>query len=193
MNRISILTLIMAGILTSASAQVMHGPVVGVNFANVAGDDAKDNSMITSFHAGWFIDFLLNEKITIQPQLIYSGKGTDFEHEDKTLPLHLNYIEVPVWFRYNLNHGFHFDLGPYAAFLVSATLDGNKEMNGDKISDGYKTMDFGGAAGIGDELGNGLGFVLSYQLGFSNIADFEGGDLSNNSICFSFSYTLGKK
>ncbi|HEX5003176.1 MAG TPA: porin family protein [Bacteroidia bacterium] len=193
MKKAFILILFVAGILTSASAQVMHGPVAGVNFANVAGDDAKDNSMITGFHAGWFVNFRLAEKITLQPQATFSVKGTDFDLGDKTLPLKFYYIEVPVLARYHFGNGLHFDLGPYAAFLMSATLDGNSEFNNEKISDGYKSTDFGGVAGVGYELSNGLGFLLSYHLGLSNIADYEDGDLTNNSIGLSVSYTFGAK
>jgi opacity protein-like surface antigen len=176
----------------STSAQLSHGPVAGLNLANVGGDDAEDNSMLIGFHVGWGVNFNLTESISLQPQLLYSVKGAKLDTGDDDAPFALSYIEIPIWGRYNLESGLHFDFGPYIGFLMGAKFDGESEDGaGNKYKDNYTGTDFGIGVGAGYELESGLGFALNYNLGLSNIADYEGGDLTNNVIKFSISYTLG--
>jgi len=181
---------------STAFAQITHGPVAGVNIANLSGDSTDDPSSLISFHAGWFVNLDVTENITIQPQLLYSGKGAKSKLGDKEIPFALNYIEIPIWGRYNLESGLHFDFGPYIGFLMGAKVDGESEFTFGtqtvKYKDSYKSTDFGVGFGLGYELESGLGFAANYNLGLSNISDTENGDLKNNVIKVSVSYTLGK-
>jgi len=181
---------------TASNAQLTHGPVAGFNFANVSGDDAKDNSMRISFHIGYGVNIHATDNISIQPQLLFSSKGAKFDTGNDKISYNLNYIEVPIWGRYNLESGLHFDFGPYIGFLMGATVDGDSEFDFGgttyKVKDNYKSTDFGVGFGLGYELENGLGIAANYNLGLSNIADYENGDLKNNVIKLSLSYTLGK-
>ena len=122
---------------------------------------------------------------------MYSGKGTKLDVADETANLNLNYLEVPIWGRYNLESGLHFDLGPYIAFLMGAKFDGESEIGDEKVKDSYTSTDFGVGFGLGYELESGLGFAANYNLGLANISDSDDGDLTNNLIKFSISYRLG--
>ena len=184
---------VIAAANTASNAQMTHGPVAGLNLANVGGDDAENNSMRISFHIGYGVGFNLTDNISLNPQLLYSSKGAKYDAGDEDAPLSLNYIELPIWGRYNLESGLHFDFGPYIGFLMSAKYDGESEFpGGEKVKDNYTGTDFGVGFGLGYELESGLGFAANYNLGLSNIADYEGGDLKNNLIKISLSYTLGK-
>ena len=187
---------VIAAANTASNAQMTHGPVAGLNLANVSGDDVQDNSMRISFHIGYGVGFNLTDNISLNPQLLYSSKGAKFSAGDEDAPLNLNYIELPIWGRYNLESGLHFDFGPYIGFLMGVTFDGESEYDNGfetvKYKDSYKGTDFGVGFGLGYELESGLGFAANYNLGLSNISDSEDGDLKNNLIKISLSYTLGK-
>ena len=176
----------------TVNAQMTHGPVAGANIANLSGDDADDTSTLFGFHLGWFVNFDVTDNITVQPQVLYSGKGANIEILGEDFPLNLNYIEIPIWGRYNLESGLHFDFGPYIGFLMGAKLDGESEIGDTKVKDSYTGTDFGIGIGLGYELESGLGFAANYDMGLSNIADYDDGDLKNTNIRISVSYTLGK-
>ncbi|HEX5003019.1 MAG TPA: porin family protein [Bacteroidia bacterium] len=181
---------------TASKAQLTNGPLFGANFANFSGDDAKDNSMRISFHIGYEVNIPATDNISIHPQLLFSSKGAKFDDGTDKIPYNLNYIEVPIWGRYNLENGLHFDFGPYIGFLMGVTVDGESEyQNGNathKFKDDYKSTDVGIGFGLGYEFKTPLGIAVNYNLGLSNIADYEGGDLKNSLIKISLSYTLGK-
>jgi opacity protein-like surface antigen len=178
-------------------AQLTHGPVGGVNLANVTGDFDEDNTMLVNFHVGWGVNFDVTDAITIQPQLLYSGKGTKVDVGDG-FNMNLNYLVIPIWGRYNLESGLHFDFGPYIGFLMGVKVDGESEFenpfNGEttKYKDSFKSTDFGLGFGLGYELESGLGFAANYSLGLSSVSDDDDADSKTNVIKISVSYTLGK-
>ncbi len=177
---------------STANAQLKHGPVAGISLANQSGD-VENNKMLFAFHAGWFVNFDVTDNISIAPQLLYSAKGCKIDPDQgDAFNINLNYIEIPIWGRYNLESGLHIDFGPYIGFLMSAKWDGEDKFGDTDIKDFYTGTDFGLGFGLGYELESGLGFAANYNLGLSNIADSDDGDLKNQVIKVSLSYTLGQ-
>lgn len=61
---------------TSSSNEAQFGVKGGVNFSNIYNEEVDDNNMLTSFNAGVYAAFPLNDFIAIQPEILYSQKGS---------------------------------------------------------------------------------------------------------------------
>lgn len=96
------------GVLFTACsfAQIGLGIKGGVNFANLSGTDAPPNSKtLMGFAAGGYLEISLPLLFTIQPEILYSQKGTTFDQgffgvNIKTTEK-LNYLEIPVLVKYS--------------------------------------------------------------------------------------------
>ncbi|MBN2858332.1 MAG: PorT family protein [Candidatus Delongbacteria bacterium] len=126
-------------VLTSQiSDPIMWGIKGGINFAELKGDHFNDpeNTYNTGIVIGLFSEKPVNDSFSIQWELLYTMKGVSMNYTEKdsdefseyTLEyeatLNLNYIEIPVSFRFKMpaGSGFvpSFYAGGSAAFNVSA-------------------------------------------------------------------------
>ena len=116
---------------SGAFAQIRVGVKAGGNlstitkFCNSGNKDWLDKAkMKFGFHAGAFLDFVFNERLSLQPELLYSAQGTDFTaHYSGELHsgcISLGYINVPVLLKINIAEGLSAEIGPQIGFLVSA-------------------------------------------------------------------------
>ncbi len=130
----------------------------GVNFSNMYTDDVDDENVLTSFNAGFYSVFPINDFIAIQPELLYSRKGAELVYNnafaDGTAKFKLDYIELPVLLKLNLTENFNVHVGPYAAYLVNAKVTNETENGTFDFEDNYDTNDFqkfdaGISAGVG--------------------------------------------
>jgi hypothetical protein len=104
----------------------------GVNLANVSVTNngrVDDANMLTSYHLGLGVNLPLSEGLSLQPSLLYTGKGAKTEYGQPTGALYIkstskpHYIELPV----NLVGKIPLDeytriyigAGPYAAMGIS--------------------------------------------------------------------------
>ena len=60
-------------------ADVKFGVKGGMNLANIVGDDAGDANNYVGFNAGFFVEIPITNKLTFQPELIYSAQGSKSE------------------------------------------------------------------------------------------------------------------
>jgi hypothetical protein len=176
-----------------ASAQVKFGPIAGLNVSDVSGDVNSDGMLIGA-HLGGFVNLGITDFLMIEPQLLFSMKGAKGSGDD----LRMNWIEVPIWLRYEMESGLNFNAGPYIGLLLSADAGGD-------VKDGFKSTDFGFGAGLGYQMSGGLGFHLNYNFGLSNIGEdisvtvpFVGTitqevDAKTSCLKLSVSYMLGGK
>lgn len=56
--------------------KVSVGAKVGLNLANIIGDDAGNTNIYVGFNAGLFFEIPVTEKLSIQPELLYSTQGS---------------------------------------------------------------------------------------------------------------------
>ncbi len=85
--------------MISVNAQeVKFGVKAGVNFASL-GADAEDVKARTSIHFGAMAEFMLSDKFSIQPELVYSAQGTKFDDSDD-LVTKLDYLNLPILAKY---------------------------------------------------------------------------------------------
>lgn len=181
MKKIILSVLAVVAISLQAQAQTPDfklGAKAGVNFANLsdAGFDGK-----TAFHVGVVGEFFINDKFSVQPEILYSSQGAKFKNslpefnESFESKITLDYIQIPIMAKYNLWEGLNVQVGPQVGFLTKAESDFT-EVTEDTTTKGVEdikndsnTVDFGLNFGLGYELGMGVFFDARYNLGLTNV------------------------
>lgn len=173
---------------TDSVAQIKFGPVAGVNFNDMTGDVDSDG-MLIGFHIGALVNFGIGDFLMIEPQVLYSTRGAKGKDDN----LNLDYIEIPIWVRYQMSGGLNFNAGPYAGIMIGAKA-------GDvDLDDRYKSTDFGLGFGIGYQTSGGLGFAANYSQSLGNVGEDYNNifgqqvsfEAKNTCIKLTLSYTLG--
>ncbi|MCX2681478.1 porin family protein [Galbibacter sp. EGI 63066] len=168
-------------VFVSQAQEVKFGVKAGINIANLTGAD-EDIDARTSLHIGGVVEFPFSEKFALQPELLFSSQGAKVSESEEgnsyERKLKLNYLNIPVMAKLYLTKGFSLEAGPQAGFLLSAkdkweATFGTSESYEDDIKDQLKEIDLSFNFGLGYKLENGLFFSGRYNLGFSDISDFE--------------------
>jgi len=139
----------------------------GLNISDISGING-DNRL--SGHVGLFLHSRLNANWAIQPEILYSGQGQQYDvpfNEDRTIAL--SYIQIPVMFQFYPVKQFYVEAGPYLGFLLSAN---DKESDGDnkvEVDSYYKKVDAGISFGAGFYVTRMLGFYARYNAGLADI------------------------
>ncbi len=158
-----VLLLLTTGIV---NAQVEPGAKIGikagVNLSNYYVHDVSDQDLKTSFHAGIFFKSPINDRVSLQPEVLFSQKGSTLHYNNVfasgTLDLTTNYIDVPILFRFDLVPGFYITAGPYVSFLINATVkdadpNGSTKFEDELDRSDFNEFDWGVAGGLGFEIG----------------------------------------
>ena len=168
---------------SSANQSVKFGAKAGVNFSDITGDDVDSFKGLTSFHVGAVAEFPISDSFSVQPELLYSAQGSDYEEDSFSGSVKADYLNIPVMAKFYVGEGFSVEAGPQVGFLMSAK---DEYDDGDEdIKDFLKGTDFGVNLGVGYTLDSGLNFGARYNLGLSNVNDsddLDGGAEYKNSV-----------
>ncbi len=147
----------------------------GINLSNLYVNDVGDENVKLGGNAGLLVKIPITKGISIQPEVLYSMKGTQLNYNNLLFGsgkyrFNLDYIETPLLLVFNVARNFNIHAGPYAAFLLSAkvkdvnsngTVRGATELN----KNNFNSIDYGAAAGIGFDIDNAtLGARYNYGL-----------------------------
>lgn len=173
--------------IVCTNAQASFGVKAGVNFASIRGDNTDDISGRTSFAGGLYAELPMSGEFTFQPELLYSGQGAEFTGIEGDETFKLDYLNVPLMFKYYVSEGFNVQAGPQIGFLLSAKAD---EVN---TYDFMTNIDFGLNFGLGYKLESGINIEARYNLGLSNIWEtyYYGSDAIVNNKNGVWQITLG--
>lgn len=176
----------------------------GLNVANqnYSGDGAPSPSSIIGFQIGGFVEVKIAEKISIQPELLYSTQGSKFNmvvnndgtDYDTENTFKLSYINIPVMFKYYATNKFSLEAGPQIGFLVDSKL--KTDVLGQSVTQDaknlFESIDFGLNIGANYDFTKKISAGVRYNLGLTNVMKTESGDNSEvkNSV---FSLSLGYK
>ncbi len=172
-----ILTAFMAATTLSVKAQQISGGIKGgLTMSNlyIEGDDIDDENARFGFHAGLFSQFMFYETVGIQPELIYTTKGTEAVYRgwvDQTVNFNLSYIELPVFLVFRPGEVLEFHVGSYAGLLINSNIEYSGAINGyDEINrDNFNTLDYGVGAGVALTFGI-VETGMRYNLGLRKLA-----------------------
>lgn len=169
----------------SASEQttIKLGLKGGFNFSDLNESGLKTR---TDLHIGGVMEIFVNNNFSIQPELMYSSQGAR-EEEDTPFgrfeaKMKINYINVPVMFKYYVRNGFSIQAGPQIGFVVSSKLSTDiVPVDNIDLKSITNSVDFGFNMGLGYEFSQGLFFDARYNFGLTNTlqpikgSDFDGG------------------
>lgn len=167
------------------------GPKVGYNNSKLEGKNFSDfhnNNSINGYHIGLFAELRFN-KIAIQPEVFYSSKGGQWvttnseqliEHD-----FNLNYIDVPLIFKYYLTNGIAIEAGPQAGFLTNS---GMKFSDLNPESPKFNDFDFSVNVGISINLPLHLMLSARYNAGLTEVIDHQEVDWKNRVMKLSLAY-----
>jgi len=161
---------------TSIFAQhVQFGLKGGVNISNFNNDANIPTSSLTGFHLGGLAHIHFTKSLALQPEIVYSTQGAQFEDGTKSK---VNYVNVPVLGQYMFGDGFRVQTGPQLGiFTNSKSITAGTETNIDRSN--YKTTDFGWVFGASYVSHSGLGVDARYNLGLTDITPKNPVDYKN--------------
>ncbi len=163
---------IFAFVNANAQGEFRIGFKGGVNIASVGGDNTFGVGSFgsrTGFHIGGLVEIPISEKISIQPELLYSMKGSNYDFSSGDTDIKLDYIDVPILGKYHIIEGLSGEFGPVIGVLVKADADDGDETV--DIKEFYKSTDIGLAIGASYRLPMGVFFSLRYNKGLTDIND----------------------
>jgi hypothetical protein len=180
------------GFTSAASAQefVYFGAKGGVNFTNMSSDGFDDEKMQTGFHLGLVSEIPLNDRFSLQPEVLYATQGTEanrtFAGQNFNGEYRLDYIQVPVLAKLYLIDGLSIEAGPSFNFLVEEEYNFESDLaDGEFDPEAGSAFEFGGAIGASYKFNNGFFASARYTQGFTDVFDSENWDddaVKNNGI-----------
>ena len=158
----------------------------GLNLSNLYVNDVKDENMKVGFNAGIFAKIPVTKGFSIQPELLYTQKGSKLTYDNVfgsgEYRYNLNYVELPLAAVFNIAKNFNLHVGGYASYLVSANikqLKDNGDINtiADLKADDFHRFDYGLLGGLGVDVQN---FTIGarYNYGLHEVG--KPGNLSGN-------------
>lgn len=166
-----------------SKAQVLsYGIKGGLNFSNF-----RDGSLsgfqfetATNYHFGLFTELKVLSNLYLQPELLYSTVGAQFNRVGFDVKNQLGYISIPVLAKVYVNDdNLSIEVGPQFSFLAS-------ERN--RIGTETEDYEFGIVAGLGFRLTDMFYIQGRYVLGMSDIK--QNSDIKNSVIQLSLGIYL---
>jgi hypothetical protein len=140
----------------------------GVNVYTIKNDNNTSFDPKVNFHIGLLGHFHISDQFALQPEIVYSAQGAQYQAAGQDVKLNLSYINVPLLFQYMFDNGFRLQAGPQIGFLASAKTEIND--NSTNRKDDFESIDVG--LGIGASYVNpssNFGLDIRYNAGLSNI------------------------
>lgn len=198
MKKIAITFLLWITSITSfAQTQVAVGLKGGLNFSNLEISPASSSfTNLTNYHLGIFT-LIRVKKIGIQPELLLSKQGGSTNFLGQEANINVDYINLPIVFKWYVSNGFNIQAGPQFGFLSDAKKDFFVAVNGNIVSkskvdlnNAIQSNDFGFIFGLGVDAPFGLSIEGRYCLGTSNIDKQPNSSIKNRVIQLSIGYKI---
>jgi Outer membrane protein beta-barrel domain len=148
----------------------------GLNVSNLYIDNVNDENARFGFNGGLYGQILSTETFAIQPELLFSTKGSQADYGgiiNSTVRFNLNYLDLPVLAVIKLGPSAEIHAGAYASYLLSANInyEGNVGTGTERLDrDQFKTFDYGLVGGLGLNFG-AVQIGARYNYGLVKLAD----------------------
>jgi hypothetical protein len=207
MKKILLSVFCSGAIATATNAQMIIGPELGLNMANMSVKTAG-SSVTTSMKAGLAIgaslNFGLTDNLFLQPGLFYLMNGCKAKVPVPTggtvdADFNVSTIQIPINVQYMLGEAgenrFFFGVGPYLGYNIGAKMKSGSnsstvDVGTDKAKDGLKPMDFGAGINVGYLLASNWFVRVHYQFGFANLDPIS--DADNSKKASALGITVGR-
>jgi hypothetical protein len=164
-------------------AQMRAGVKGGLNVSNLYVDEVDDENARFGFNLGFYGQILSSDVFAIQPELLFSTKGSKIEYGgnffDQTVKYNLSYLDLPVLAVFKLGEDAEIHVGPYISYLLGANIshDGDLGSGADDIDrDHLNSFDYGLSGGFGLNFG-AIQVGARYNYGLAKLEDSEAAEL----------------
>ena len=148
----------------SASSGIKYGIRGGYTISHLdfEEDPIATNKHRNSLYVGFFANIGLSRTLSLMPEIQFSAEGANAEL------LHLDYIHMPVLFRFRFSEKFHAGIGPQMGLKVH------------KKDDGIKNLAYSAVIGADYKITYALFVDIRYNYGIRNVFDEESGIVAKN-------------
>lgn len=157
----------------SASSGIKYGIRAGYTISHLDfdGTPTMDNKHRNSMYIGFLANIGLSRTLSLVPEIQFSAEGANAE------PLHLDYIQMPVLFRFRFSEKFHAGLGPQIGLKVH------------KTDDGLKNLAYSAVIGADYKINYAIFVDVRYNYGIRNVFDeISGIEAKNRNIQLGVGY-----
>jgi hypothetical protein len=198
---------------STVNAQTSFGIKAGGNYSTIRTDSStfRDSKWRTNFHAGIYVNFPVNDEISVQTEFLFNSLGVQknyYYEEFDTVSIYaegdysrviLNYVSVPILVKYSfgpmsIHAGPQFNiLGRALQKSETYTLNNSLYLTDSKTRDiqhHYRLIDLSFSAGLGLDF-DVFNVALRYSLGLTNIA-LRGEPMKNSVIQLSCGFRMSE-
>lgn len=163
-----------------------------------ASSTGEDTSGVLGLRLGVGAKASLDDHISIETGLFYSGKGVKISYPDLEEKWNLSYLDIPILARYgfsNSNFSLFGGLQPSVLLSSKQTFTINGTETEQDLNDYLSKFDLAASLGVGYKFDNGFGLDLGYDLGLVNLYNDTIGymEAKNRVLRLSVNYTFSKK
>ncbi|MBQ9584591.1 MAG: PorT family protein [Muribaculaceae bacterium] len=168
-----------------AQKQFTFGPKIGVDYTHFWGKNAYHGGQL-NYQAGLFMEYRFTSSFSIAPEVVFAAQGGKYEvkdyndgdgYFDAKFTDNINYINIPVMFKYYVTPALSIDLGPqlginvYSKYTVESK---DKHLNIKETidqKDDTKAIDVGVGLGLTYNITNDVFVQGRYTLGLTEVFD----------------------
>ena len=182
---IALMCMIMATGVAMAQKQFSFGPKIGVDYTHFWGKNVYHGGQL-NYQAGLFMEYRFTNRFSIAPEVVFAAQGGKYDvkdyndgdgYFDAKFTENVNYINIPVMFKYYVTPALSIDLGPqlginvYSKYTVESK---DKNLNINETldqKDDTKTIDVGVGLGLTYNITNDVFVQGRYTLGLTDVFD----------------------
>jgi len=142
------------------------GLIAGVDFATLTGSSVSNASSVAGLMGGLFLGITISPSVEVEPEVLYSQKGSSFSDTDTTFAL--DYIEVPILVKVHFQPegGLYLAAGPAVDFNVGCNASAASTVSCTSLGLS-QNLTFGGILALGYTRGH-FGLEGRYDFDFSD-------------------------
>jgi hypothetical protein len=182
---IALMCMLLAAGAAMAQKQFTFGPKIGVDYTHFWGKNAYHGGQL-NYQAGLFMEYRFTSRFSIAPEVVFAAQGGKYEvkdyndgdgYFDAKFTENVNYINIPVMFKYYVTPALSIDLGPqlginvYSKYTVESK---DKHLNikeTEDQKDDTKTIDVGVGLGFTYNIAKDVFVQGRYTLGLTEVFD----------------------
>ena len=139
------------------SQDALYGVRAGYNISNLDFDPevptGVENAHRNGFFIGFFGEYSLSKSFSFAPEVQFSAEGA------KDQELRINYIQVPLFFKYKIGNKLAIGVGPQAS------------LKGHSYEDGLQNLGFSALGGLEYMISDEFFIDFRYSYGLTNVID----------------------
>ncbi|WP_397362622.1 porin family protein [Olleya sp. R77988] len=137
------------------SQNALYGVRAGINISNLSFDSdiEEDVKGRNGFAIGFFGEYNLSDNFKFAPEIQFSAEGA------KEQSLRINYIQMPLYFKYKIDESFAIGLGPQAS------------LKGHSYEDQLQNLGFSILGGLEYMISDEFFIDARYSYGLTNVFD----------------------